>query len=178
MPHSNYPPKTWNKKISVLIAITTLILAVCATLAAFKASAYGNKMVLAQSQASDQWAYYQAKSIKETAYQLQFNALELAARENPSNPLLPQSMSDYQEEIRRYQEEKQAIADQAKQLEAARDQAQKLNADFSQALMFLQVGILLSSLASINKVLYYWCAGLASGIAGIWILIAAWLQSF
>lgn len=174
----NQSSKLWNRKISVLIAATTLILAVCATLAAFKAAAYGNKMVLAQSQASDQWAHYQAKSIKETAYQLQRDVLELAALEQGSvGRLSKMNLAEYDKEILRYQQEKQTIADQAKQLENERDEAQQLNANFSQSLMFLQVGILLSSLASINKVLYYWYAGLTSGIGGIWIFIATLLQS-
>ena len=63
------PKKVWKDRIPTLIAITTLILAVCATLSSFKAGGYSTKMILSQSQASDQWAYYQAKSIKETAYQ-------------------------------------------------------------------------------------------------------------
>ena len=45
--------KTWRDRIPTFIAITTLLLAVCATLASFKAAGFGNKMVLAQSQASD-----------------------------------------------------------------------------------------------------------------------------
>ena len=73
------PKKKWKDRIPTLIAITTLILAVCATLASFKAGGYSTKMVLAQSQASDQWAFYQAKSIKETAYQTQRDTMELLA---------------------------------------------------------------------------------------------------
>ena len=77
------PKKVWKDRIPTLIAITTLILAVCATLSSFKAGGYSTKMILSQSQASDQWAYYQAKSIKETAYQTQRDALELARQSYP-----------------------------------------------------------------------------------------------
>ncbi len=162
------PIRLWNKKIAMLIAITTLILAVCATLTAFHASAYGNKMVLTQSQASDQWAHYQAKSIKETQYQLERDSLALTASSHAlPDELIKQQLAAYDQEITRYQQEKLFIAEQARMLESERGQAQEFSTSFSQALMFLQVGILLSSLASINKVLYYWYAGLFSGLGGI-----------
>lgn len=38
--------------------------AVCVTLSTFKCGGYSTRSVVSQSQASDQWAFYQAKSIK------------------------------------------------------------------------------------------------------------------
>ena len=46
------------------LALTTVILAVCATLSTFKGAGYSTRAVLSQSQATNQWAYYQAKGIK------------------------------------------------------------------------------------------------------------------
>ena len=89
----------WKERTPTFIAITTLVLAVCATLSSFKAGGYSTKMVLAQSQASDQWAYYQAKSIKETAYQTQRDAMELAKQSNPA------SVEAYQAKIAAYDQE-------------------------------------------------------------------------
>ena len=43
------PNNKWKDRIPTFIAITTLILAVCATLSSFKAGGYSTKMVLAQS---------------------------------------------------------------------------------------------------------------------------------
>ncbi len=53
------------------LALTTVIFAVCATLSTFKGGGFSTKSVLAQTQASDQWAYYQSKSIKSYLYELQ-----------------------------------------------------------------------------------------------------------
>lgn len=168
------PKKKWKDRIPTLIAITTLILAVCATLASFKAGGYSTKMVLAQSQASDQWAYYQAKSIKETAYQTQRDALDLARQ---TSPLLEAAyrakISEYDKEVARYKKEKNEIMGDAKKLEASRDQYQKHGARFGEALILLQIGILLSSLASISKNHVYWYGGAASGIAGVAAFIYA-----
>lgn len=158
--------KSWKDRLPTFIAITTLVLAVCATLATFKAAGYGNRMVLAQSQASDQWAYYQAKSIKETAYQTQRDAMQLLAEQFPSDKTTKR-LAEYDQEIARYKQEKKEIQDEAKRLEAVRDKAQQFNSLFGQALIFLQIGILLSSLSAINKVPYYWYLGSACGSAGV-----------
>ncbi len=45
--------RQWTEKINVLVAASTLLFAVCATLASFKAAGYGNQVVLAQNQASE-----------------------------------------------------------------------------------------------------------------------------
>jgi hypothetical protein len=168
--------KTWRDRIPTLIAITTLILAVCATLASFKAAGFGNKMVLSQSQASDQWAYYQAKSIKETAYQTQRDTMDLARQSLATNDAAyREKIAVYDKEIARYKKEKNEIMDEAKKLEAARDNYQVHNNRFGEALILLQIGILFSSLSTISKNHVYWYAGAASGLAGIAAFIRALL---
>lgn len=163
--------KSWKENINTFIAITTLILAVCATLTAFKAAGYGNKMVLTQSQASDQWAYYQAKSIKETTIQAQLDMLQLTVTQTGNAELYKDMINKYEKDIVRYKQEKNDITVEAKRLENIRDAAQSYNSNFGQALIFLQIGILLSSLASINKVTYYWYMGLLAGGTGMIMFI-------
>ena len=60
-----------------LVALTALLLAICATFSSLKAGGLSNAAILAQSQASDQWAYYQAKSLKENTYKVQMDAIKL-----------------------------------------------------------------------------------------------------
>lgn len=160
--------KSWKENINTFIAVTTLILAVCATLTAFKAAGYGNKMVLAQSQASDQWAYYQSKSIKETTLQGQRDMMELTMEQTAR---YKEKIIQYDKEIARYKQEKNDITVEAKRLEGIRDTSQGYNNNFGQALILLQIGILLSSLASINKVTFYWYMGLAAGGTGVVMFI-------
>src|SRR5512135_3767411 len=59
------------------LALTTVILAVCATLSTFKGGNFSTLAVMSQSKASDQWSYYQAKSIKGYVYEIQKEKLEL-----------------------------------------------------------------------------------------------------
>lgn len=164
-------------KLPTLIAVTTLVLAVCATLASFKAAGYGNRMVLMQSQASDQWAYYQAKSIKETAYQVQRDMMLLQLPQSGQPEAYKQKIASYDNEIARYKKEKNDIQKEAEKLEAERDIARNFNGMFGQSLIYLQVGILLSSLASINKVPYYWYMGASVGVIGIFSFAFALVKS-
>src|SRR5512140_258977 len=59
------------------LALTTVIFAVCATLSTFKGGGFSTRSVMSQSQASDQWAYFQAKGIKSYLYELQTEKLEM-----------------------------------------------------------------------------------------------------
>lgn len=164
-------------KLPTLIAITTVVLAVCATLASFKAAGYGNRMVLAQSQASDQWAFYQAKSIKETAYQIERDTLALSAPPPGREAAQAAKVAEFDQEVSRYKAEKKEIMAEAQRLEKERDTAGKFNAAFGQTMIFLQIGILLSSLAAINKAAYYWYMALLSGGAGAVMFIQTMLQT-
>ena len=62
--------KEFSKRTTQLIALTALILAVCATFSSLKAGGFSSRAILAQNQASDGWAYYQAKSLKQNTYKV------------------------------------------------------------------------------------------------------------
>ena len=53
------------------LALTTLIFSAAATLGSSKAGGYSSKSMGEQIKASDQWAFYQAKSIKQHTFELQ-----------------------------------------------------------------------------------------------------------
>lgn len=155
------------------LALTTVVLAVCATLATFKGGGYSTKSVLTQTKASDQWAYYQAKSLKGYLYELQSDKLRLELKTLPAGG--PQSaraeyqgkIDEYAKKVKKYEEERSAIQTEAKKLEAARDDAQKHAQTFGIAVIFLQIAILLSSIAALMKKKYLWVLGMAVGACGI-----------
>ncbi|MDA8084311.1 MAG: DUF4337 domain-containing protein [Nitrospiraceae bacterium] len=155
------------------LALTTVILAVCATLSTFKGGGHSTRSVLAQSQASDQWSFYQAKSIKGYLYELQKErfALDLKgldpAKRKAMGAEYEKRIDAYAGKIAKYEEEKAKIEKQAKALEVVRDEAQRHSKAFGMAVIFLQIAILLSSIAALLKKKAVWLAGLATGIIGI-----------
>ena len=155
------------------LALSTVILAVCATLSTFKAGGFSTRSVMSQTQASDQWAFYQAKSIKGYLYEMQREKFELelkglsgkAAREQAAE--YAKKIEDYGKKIAKYEAEKAQIQQDAKKFEAIRNDAQKHGQAFGIAVIFLQIAILLASIAALLKKRIVWYLSLGVGVAGI-----------
>ena len=164
--------KDFPKRINQLIALTALVLAICATFASLYAGANASKGILSQNKATDGWSYYQSKSLKENTYQVQLDQLELAPPANADPVKLAELKKTYQDTINRYNEEQEQISAEAKQHEADRDHFLALNKGFAGALTYLQIAILLTSLAGLMKQKYFWYAGMLIGVFGIYNFVA------
>ena len=155
------------------LALTTIILAVCATMATFKGGGFSTRSVLSQTQASDQWAFFQSKSIKGYLYEMQKDQMEMQAK-SLGGKLTPELAADYEKKINgyaakiaKYESEKSKITVDAKKLEAVRDDAQRHSQAFGVAVIFLQIAILLSSIAALLKKKYVWILGVVIGAYGV-----------
>jgi Domain of unknown function (DUF4337) len=154
------------------LALSTIIFAVCATLTTLKGGGYSTRSVLNQAQASDQWAFYQAKSIKENLYQLQSEKIQLEAKldSNASNAkasVYQEAIDSYNKKVEKYAKEKADIQKAAQELEKQRDEAKQHSAPFGLAAIPLQIAILLSSIAALLKRRMLWILALPVGLAGI-----------
>lgn len=155
------------------LALTTVILAVCATLSTFKGAGYSTRSVLSQTQAANQWAYYQSKSIKGYLYEIQKESLELESKKDKvknSKALASEyekKIAMYTQKINKYDEEKAVISKEAKRLEMLRDDAQNHSGIFGIAVIFLQIAILLSSIAALMKKKVLWLLGVGTGAMGV-----------
>src|SRR5208337_3054468 len=83
------------------LALATVVLAVCATLSTFKGGSYSTRSVLAQSQAANQWAYYQSKSLKGYLYEVQKETLESDLQQKEAT-LSDQGLNDLKNRIDSY----------------------------------------------------------------------------
>src|SRR5262252_5181741 len=97
------------------LSFSTALIAVFAAIAALESGTFANEALvqknealLAQAQASDQWAYYQAKSVKAAIYSSQ------AAATQSSNPDLARKA---QQEADRYSKEEDRKSNAAKERE-------------------------------------------------------------
>ena len=155
------------------LALTTVILALCATMATFKGGGYSTKSVLTQTQASDQWAFYQAKSIKGYLYELHRDKLQLELKAQ-GGTFSPEAVAEYgarietaQAKIRKYEDEKEEIQKKARALEDFRTECGAHSAAFGVGVIFLQISIVLSSIAALLKQKHLWYGGLLVGVFGI-----------
>jgi hypothetical protein len=160
------------------MAITTILIAVAATLSTFKGGGFSTRSLLNQTLASDQWAFYQSKSIKSYIYDMRKENLEIqvaSLEKQKGNEALinkfNEKIADYTEKVKTYESEKEAISKVAKNYENIRDESKLHSGKFGIAVIFLQISILLSSIATLSKKRFVWYCGLALGIIGIFYFI-------
>ncbi|MEN6624559.1 MAG: DUF4337 domain-containing protein [Smithella sp.] len=155
------------------LALTTVILAVCATLSTFKGGGFSTRAVLSQTQAANQWAFYQSKSIKGYLYENQKETMEMELKRERGRMSAnlqdeyAKKIAAFNSKLKRYDEEKAVISEEAKKLESIRDDAQKHAQVFGLAVIFLQIAILLSSVAALLKKKYVWILGIVCGVVGL-----------
>jgi hypothetical protein len=151
-----------NKGFTRRVAITTAIYAVMLAIAALGGNNAMKDMLLAQQQASDQWAFYQAKVIREHEYRIQQKRLEVELTERGAG-MAPEARQQYEAllaeftaETKRYNTEKKDIEQDAKKLEHERDVNRNRDPYFDFAEVLLQIAIVMSSVSilSSSRLLY------------------------
>lgn len=160
------------------MAITTVLIAVLATLSTFKGGGFSTRSLLNQTKASDQWAFYQSKSIKSYLYDMRRENLELQIasleKQKGNDSLIRQytlMAEEYKLKVKKYEEEKEEISKTATGFESLRDESKVHSDKFGIGVIFLQISILLSSIATLSKKRFVWICGLFFGIIGIFFFL-------
>lgn len=159
------------------IALSTAALAVFAAITTLYLGKFSGRTVLKQGEETDQWAYYQAKSIKQYTFEVQRNLLELEFERDRArmSPALTRKYQDtinkYHEEIKRYGKEKKEIMEGALAIQKDKKFSGARAAQFSYAVIFLQIAIMLSSISALTKRKYLWFIGLAGAVMSILFFI-------
>jgi hypothetical protein len=141
-----------DKAFSRRVALTTAVYAVILAIASLGAGNAMKHMLLAQQQSSDQWAFYQAKVIREHLYRAQKLVMEaeladVAAARGARQEKQQALMKQFGDEEQRYNAEKKDIEKDAKKLEQERDHYRTRDRYFEFAEVFLQIAIVCSSVA-------------------------------
>ncbi|TMQ25891.1 MAG: DUF4337 domain-containing protein [Candidatus Rokuibacteriota bacterium] len=141
-----------DKAFSRRVALTTAVYAVILAIASLGASNAMKHMLLAQQQSSDQWAFYQAKVIREHLYRaqalvMQAELADVAAARGPRQEKVQALATRFADEEKRYNAEKKDIEKDAKKLEQDRDHYRTRDRYFEFAEVFLQIAIVCSSVA-------------------------------
>jgi hypothetical protein len=136
--------KTFSRRVALLTAIYAIVLAF-ASLGGANAL---EDIVLNQQQSSDQWAFYQAKVIREHQYRAQKLILEAQASDaGAARARLEALAAKFGEEEKRYNSEKKDIEKDAKKHERERDISKDRDTYFDYAEVFLQIAIVSSSVS-------------------------------
>ncbi len=159
--------EAWTKYVS----LTLVFLAVLTGIATLKGGGFTtltlkqmNEATFAQAQASDQWAFFQAKSIKQNLYEIDRDQLTRSAAADP------EALNKVKQKIDKYEKEKAEISTEAKKHESAREEARKKAAsaadhskEMGLAITFFQVAIALGGICLVVKKKPLWFISLALG---------------
>jgi len=144
------------KRFTRRVAMTTAVYAVLLAITSLGGNNAMKEMLLAQQQASDQWAFYQAKVIREHLYRSQKMRLELDLLERSQfmKPGVKEKadglLKKMAEEEARYNKEKKEIEQEARKLEHERDVNRAKDPYFDYAEVLLQIAIVMSSVSILS----------------------------
>ena len=163
------------------IALTTALFAALAALAALRAGSTVNEALVLkteaarlQAEASDQWAYYQAKGIKAAVQEASRTSWLAIGKESP--PV-------YEQNQKRYSDEQLEVQKKAKDLEKERDEKSN-EADhllhihhwFAYSVAILQVAIALGAVGALTRNRLVWVLSLVTGLGASIIFVMATLR--
>lgn len=153
------------------IALTTAILAALAAVASLRAGGTVNEALVLkneattlQAQASDQWAFYQAKGIKSAVAQ---SSAELLVKLDPAR------VAAFADEAKKYTAQQDTISRQARALESRRDERTR-EADallhehviYAASVALLQIAIALGAIAALTRSRLVWLGSIGAGVIG------------
>lgn len=164
--------------LSQQIAIFTAILATLGAIISYQgghtqneALYYKNDAVLNRSLAADQWAYYQAKGIK-----------QLIAEEQAETATNPARAADLKAKAQKYAEEKEDIKKQAEAFDKKAEEANEHSEHalhphekLALAITLIQIAISAASITALTRRKWLFGVAVVSAIGGIGVWILAFL---
>ena len=147
------------------VALSSALLAGFAAVASLMAGHHANEAMISQIESTDQWSYYQAKGIKETALTSKAEILDA----------LGKSVSGAdKEKVAQYQRDKEQIEKKAGELEKDAQTHLRTHEVLASAVTMFQIAIAVGAISVLIRSRTFWLVSLAVGVVGIAFLI----QSF
>ncbi len=183
--HAEHIHDPFFRRVAMTMAIVAAVLA-CVTMLSHRAHTetlrLQNEATIHHTQASNQWAYFQAKKNREYFYDVSGVILEPIASKAENSKALLAKVEEWKSKVQRYEKEAAEIQSQADALtkrgEALRDESQHAHhrADrFDLGELGVELALVLCSLAVLTKRGQFWYAGIASGIVGAAIAATGFL---
>jgi hypothetical protein len=152
--HAEHGGVTW---IS-WVALSTALLAVLAAVAGLLSGHHANEAMMSQIQASDQWGYYQAKSIK-------------AAILDAKNSLGTVPVAEDKEKAARYKEEEAEIKSEAEHKQTEAKENFHKHEVYARSVTMFQIAIAIAAISALTKRRKFWFVSLVFGLTGAIFLV-------
>ena len=147
------------------VSITISIMAVLVASVALVGHRTHTEELLRQSQASDRWAQYQAKSVRLHETQGFSDVVNIVASLDKERGAALREK--YIKEVEHYQSDKEDISKEAKDLEAERDLSGRKADRFDGGEALLEIGLVICSITLLTKRKLFWFGGMLIGGLGV-----------
>ena len=149
----------------MMVALTAAILSVLAAISALFAGHYANEAMIEQIQASDQWAFYQAKGIKAAVLETRMELVKQMGKEP--------NVKD-EKDAERYKEEQQEIKKTATEKQEGSERYLVRHNALAKGVTLFQIAIAICAISALTRRKWLWYGSILLGIAGVvlvWMLL-------
>jgi len=155
------------------VSVTMAALAVLVAVVSLLGHRAHTEEVVLQAKSSDQWAYYQAKNIRRHTDELFTDLTSVTPTTDAAQ--LGKLRDKYSQEASRYKDEQKGIEDQAHEMEAEVGTERNRADRFDLAEVFLEVGLVITSITLLSGRRLFWGVGVVLGVIGILIAATAFI---
>lgn len=160
--HESMEEKAHEGGFNLQVALSSALIAVLAAVCALFAGSFANEAMLTQLQSSDQYSYYEAKSIKSSVLASKIDLLK--ALKKPVDAADLEKAAQYKKDMEDIKVKADGLAKDSEALMVRHELLAK-------GVTLFQVAIALSAIAALTKRKFLWVAGLALSCGGTVFLV-------
>ena len=162
-----------DSRLTLPVAVTLSILAVLVAIATLLGHRASTEEIILQTKATDLWALFQAKNIR--LHEMQGFA-DLLGTLSPVDKEKTEALREkYLKETGRYEQEKDEVSEQAKELEKERESSSRRADRYEAGEVILEIALIICSLTLLTKKRIFWLSGIALGLIGLGTTLSGFL---
>lgn len=156
--HMEHGAEESSQKWVLGVALSSAFLAAFAAVAALMAGYHANEAMIERIKASDQWSYYQAKSIKSAV---------LGTKDEMLKAFKKPVSEDDKKKIEQYKDDQDKISEEAKRDEESSEGHLKHHETLAHSVTLFQVAIAVGAIAALTRRKPFWFVSLGFGAVGV-----------
>jgi len=161
--HAEHARQTGMARVSLTMAVLAVLVAAVALLGHRTST---EELVL-QNKITDQWAYFQAKSIRRHADQMVVDLTSVLTAKDAEQ--IAKVREKYQAEAERYRDDQNDLEAEAKKLEREAEKEHKRVDRYDLGEVFLEIALVVTSITLLSGRQAFWYVGIVIGTVGLFI---------
>jgi hypothetical protein len=155
------------------ITVTMAVLAVLVAAVSLLGHRTHTEEIILQNKVTDEWAYYQAKNIRRHSDELFADLTSVIASKDAD--AVAKLHEKYQAEADRYKDEQKELDKAAREMENETELARRKADRFDLGEVFLEIALVVTSIALLSDRRIFWHLGLLMATAGVVVAASAWM---